>query len=446
MIEKATFLFRSNLALCLILAAGSVLSSCGGNNAQAQNKGNPPPPRVEVVEVRPAETSIYAEYPAQTYARDRVEIRGRVDGYVEQWRFRPGQFVKAGEVLYVLDLRPYQAQVQQAEGNLQQAHADLLNAQQQTSLLQAEANLAAARANLVRAQQDHERLIPLVAEDAAAKQDLDAAVATLRSAESNVRANEAAVTQARLNTQTQIQSTEGRVQTQTASLRTARLNLGYATITSPISGLVGDTQVPIGGLVTANASQPLTTVVPLDPIWVRFQVSEASYLAFQRRRGGAATERPTLHLVLAGGAEFPYEGHIENTLNQVDPRTGTLEVQAKFPNPQRLVLPGQFARVRFETERRENALMIPQRAVQQNQSIQTVFVVGNGNKIAVRPVRTGPRVGDKWVIEKGLQPGDRVVVEGVLTVRPGAVVTPEPFKNDVGQRNPPAGNAQKGGD
>lgn len=405
-----------------------MLSGCS-SNAQQKGMPAPPTPTVETITVKPGVADIFVEFPAQTYARNQVEVRGRVDGYIERWMFKPGQLVKAGQPLYVLDLRPYQAQLQQAQGNLKQAQAELTNAQQQTSLLQAEANLAAARATLVRAQQDHERLKPLVEQDAAARQDLDAAVAALRSAESSVRANEAAVAQARLNTETQLEGAQGRLDTQRGVLRTAQLNVQYGTIASPISGIVGDTQVPVGGLVTANSSVPLTTVVPLDPIWARFKISEAQYLEAQERITTIG-RKASVQLLLADGSVFPHRGTLENTLNQVDPRTGTLEIQASFPNPERKLLPGQFGRVRFETERRENAILIPQRAVQQNQSIQAVFVVGAGDKIEVRPVKTGVRVMDDWVIEKGLNAGDRVVVEGLLSVRPGIVVRSVPYRRD----------------
>ena len=252
-----------------------------------QNAPAPPPPTVEITTVAPEDTPIFAEYPAQTYARDLVEVRARVDGYIDKWLFKPGQQVQAGQPLYILDLRPYRAQVEQAQGSVHQAEADLSFAKQQVSLLQAEANLEAARANLIKAQQDFERLKPLVQQDAAAQQDLDAATAALRAAESNVRANEANVKQARLNTDTQVQSAEGRVQQQRGSLSTANLNLHYGTVRSPISGRVGDTLAPVGGLVTANSAQPLTTVVPLDPIWVRFKLSESQYLEYERLKHSA---------------------------------------------------------------------------------------------------------------------------------------------------------------
>ena len=410
----------------------AVFSLCtAGCVSQAQQKTQaPPPPTVEIMQTSLGGAEIFAEYPAQTYARNQVEVRSRVDGYIEKWLFRPGQQVSAGQPLYSLDLRPYRAQLQREQGNLTQAQAELTNAQQQTSLLQAQANLAAAKATLVRAQQDYDRLKPLVEQDAAARQDLDAAVATLRSAESSVRANEAAVAQAKLNTDTQLLGAKGRVQTQEGALRAASLNVEYGTIKAPLSGLIGDTLVPVGGLVNANAQQPLTTIVPLDPIWVRFKLSEAQYLEFHKSLLGRNKPKSPLQLLLSDGTTFPRGGTIENTLNQVDPHTGTIEVQARFPNPERTLLPGQFGRVRLETEQRHDVILIPQRAVQQTQNLQTVYVVGAGNKIEVRVVKTGPRIGNDWIIEQGLESGNRVVVEGLLTVRPGVVVNPVPWRKD----------------
>jgi membrane fusion protein (multidrug efflux system) len=420
----------------LFLPAAAFLAGCA---PRAESHAQAPPPTVEITQASPGEADIYTEYPAQTYARDMVDVRGRVEGYIEKWLFRPGQEVRAGQPLYILDLRPLQAQVQQAQGNLKQSEADLDFARRQVSLRQAEANLAAAQSNLVKAQQDYDRLKPLVEQDAAAKQDLDAAAAALRNAEASVRANQATVEQTRLTTETQVQSTEGKAGAQRGALSTAQLNLQYGTITAPISGLIGDTLTPVGGLVTPNSAQPLTTIVPLDPIWVRFKMSEAQVLELRRN---PAKNGPALELILADNSRFPHTGKIANTLNQVDPRTGTLEVQAEFPNPEHRLLPGQFVRVRYIAEHRTGVILIPQRAVQQNQSVQTVYTLGAGNVVEARVVKTGPRVGESWLIEQGLKPGDRVIVEGLLTARPGAVVHPIPFRENTAGGPPSAGQGK----
>ena len=423
---------RIFIASAGLLLTAITFSGCTSQAQQTKGEAPPPSPTVEIATVNPQDTPIFSEYPAQTYARDLVEVRARVDGYIERWLFKPGQQVSAGQPLYILDLRPYRAQLQQAQGSVKEAEADLTFAKQQVSTLEAEANLEVARANLVKAQQDYDRLKPLVEQDAAARQDLDAATAALRAAQSVVRAREATLEQTRLSTNTQVQAAEGKLQQQRGSLSTANLNVQYGTVRSPIAGRIGDTLVPVGGLVNANSPQPLTIVTPLDPLWVRFKISESQYLEYERLQREAKGNGPALELFLADETKFPHPGRIENTLNQVDPRTGTLEVQARFPNPQKTVLPGQFARVRFQTKQRQDVLMVPQRAVQQNQSIQVVYTLAANNTVEARPVKTGERVGNDWIIEQGLRPGDRVIVEGVLSVRPGITVQPTQYKAEPG--------------
>jgi membrane fusion protein (multidrug efflux system) len=380
------------------------------------------------MEVRPADFPIISDFAAQTYARDMVEVRGRVEGYIEQWLFQPGAVVRAGQVLYVLDLRPYEAIVEQARGNLSQSEADLEFAQNQVSLLQAQANLASAEANLLKARQDYERLTPLVAADAASKQDLDAAMAALTANEANVRANKANVDQTALSTRTQVDAMKAKVESMRATLRMAELNLQYGTIRAPIDGRIGDSLIPVGGLVTPNSPQPLTTIVPLDPIWVRFKATEAEYLSWMRRGEKMLGDGVPMTLILADNVEFPSKGRIENSLNQIDPKTGTLELQARFPNPGRTVLPGQFGRVRIQVAERKSAIAVPQKAVQQLQDMQAVYTVGPDNRVLMRAVTTSYRYGSLWLIEQGLQPGERVIVEGQLKVRPGVRVQPEPYR------------------
>jgi membrane fusion protein (multidrug efflux system) len=387
-----------------------------------------PPPRVSVIKAGVEDVSIYREYAAQTYARDMVEVRGRVDGYVEKRLFEVGADVKPGQALYILDLRPYQAEVQKARGDVAESEANFEFAKRQVALAQAEADLAQAQANLLKARQDVQRLRPLVKEDAASQQDLDNAAAALQANEANVNARKANVEQARLLTLNQIDAGKAKVEANLARLRTAELNLQYATIYAPIGGRIGDSLIQVGGLVTKNAAQPLTTIVPLDPIWVRFKISEAEYLAYGRwgsdRQGAPA---PPLELILADNTRYPLRGRIENAVNQVDPRTGTLELQATFPNPEHRILPGQFGRVRLQTDQKKDAILVPQKAVQELQGFQSVLTVGPDNKVLGRTIITSGRIDDRWIVEQGLKPGDRVIVEGVQKARPGTVVSPQPY-------------------
>jgi membrane fusion protein (multidrug efflux system) len=415
---------RTALLAASLLPIALATVSCD-SGAPATAAAQAPPPLVEVMTATTRNVPIFSEFAAQTFARDRVEVRARVDGYIEKWLFKPGDHVTAGQTLYVLDLRPYRAAVDEAAGNVKQTEADVQFAKNQVALLQAQANLAAAQAAEVKAQQDFDRLKPLVEQDAAAKQDLDTAATALTAAKANVRAQQASVDQTKLSASTQIESTQGKLDAQRGALETAQLHLQYGTITAPITGVIGDTQAPVGGIVTANSAQPLTVIVPLDPMWVRIQMSENQYLAYGKRK---ASGQGDLQLILADGSIWPHTGRIESILNEVDPKTGTLEVQARFPNPEGRLLPGQFGRVRFQTDERKDAILVPQRAVQQVQSLQTIYTVGPGNKVEARAVTTGDRVGDDWIIEQGLKPGDSVIVEGQMRIHPGIPVTPKPYE------------------
>src|ERR1700704_4536206 len=237
----------------ILLATLAIGLMVAGGGKAATKSTAPPPPEVGVIHVMGEDVSTYREYPARTYARDLVEVRGRVDGYVDRRTFDIGSDVRAGQVLYVLDVRPYEAEVERARGALAQARADI----------------AQAEASLVKARQDVERLEPLVREEAAPKQDLDNAVAARQAGEAAVAARKATVEANR------------------AMLRTADLNLEYATIRAPISGGGAHSLWQVGGLVTKTSPQPLTTIVPLDPVWVRFQVSEAELPLFARAHSGA---------------------------------------------------------------------------------------------------------------------------------------------------------------
>ncbi len=412
------------IAVILCLAAGGCQRSSGTANAA----GPPPAPLVSVVTLKPEDVAIYSEYTAETYARDMVEVRGRVDGYIEQRLFQTGADVKAGQVLYILDRRPYQADVAKAQGDLEQNQASHEFAQHQVALLQAEADLKQAEANLLKAKQDVDRLQPLVKEEAASQQDLDNAVAALQANEANVNSRKANVQQMKLSTQAQIDTTSAQIDSTKAQLAAAQLNLEYATIRAPISGRIGDSLIQVGGLVNKTSATPLTTIVPLDPIWLRFKVSEAEYLGMQKSADEARVLQRPIELVLADGSVHPYPGHFQNTVNQVDPKTGTLELQATFPNPQHTILPGQFGRVRLKTNERKGVLLVPQRALLDLQGSQSVYAVDANNKVLAHNVVVGERIGERAIVLQGLKPGDRVIVEGVQKVRPGVTVSADVYR------------------
>ena len=263
-----------------------------------------------------------------------MEVRARVNGYIEERRFNAGNIVKQGDILYRLDDRPYKAQVDQAKGDLAQRQAELQFAQEQVQVLEAQAQLEQARAEVLRQQINVNRLVPLVAADAAPQQSLDDARQFLAAAQASFEARQANLEQAKITARTQIDSRRGTAEAAKAALDEAELNLGYATIRAQIGGRVGDTTVEVGGLATSNSVQPLTTIIPLDPISVKFNVSEVEYLNYIQSGGTFETGRQIpLRLILADGRVYPREGRIRRELNQVDPRTGTLQLQAEFPNP-----------------------------------------------------------------------------------------------------------------
>jgi len=358
------------------LAAVLALSACGGKEVAP-----PPPPEVVVIEAVQKDVPVFLEMVGQTRGSQDVEIRARVEGYLDRFFFTEGAFVKKGDRLYQIDPKPFQA-----------------------ALAQAKANLATAQARLNQMTITVNRLTPLEAQKAVSRQELDNALANQDAARAQVDAGQATVDN-------------------------ATLNLGYTSIASPIDGVVGTTLVKAGNLVGRGESTLLTTVSQVDPILFRAGISEAEYLRIARRaeelRAARGDEKTAIQLLLADGTIHSQTGHVEAVERAVDPTTGTLAVQFTFPNPDRLLRPGQYGRARFEIEVRKDALLVPQRAVQELQNLYSLAIVGPDNKVTFHNVKVGPRVDSLWVIEEGLKPGDRVVVEGLQRIREGSTVSPK---------------------
>jgi len=334
---------------------------------------------------------------------ENVEIRARVEGFLDKMAFTEGSLVRKGDLLYQIDPKDLQAAVANAKGNL-----------------------ATAQARLAQATTDVHRFKPLVAKQAVSQQELDNALA----------AQDAATAQ---------------VDAQKAALEKAQIDLGYATITSPIDGLIGTTQVKTGNLVGRGESTLLVTISQIDPILFKAGMAEAEYLRVARRlqeaRAAGSTAAPVpIQLILADGTVHPHEGRLDAVERNIDPTTGTLALQIKFPNPERLVRPGQYGRVRFVVDEKKGALLVPQRAVQELQGLYSVAVVGADNKASFRNVKVGPREGSLWVIEEGLKPGERVVVEGLQRLREGAVVAPKPAPAEAESAQVPPAGASKAGE
>jgi membrane fusion protein (multidrug efflux system) len=371
---------RAFMGSCLVLLG----ASCGGKHAPTA----PPPPVVSVAEVARRDVPLYSEYAGTLDAYVNAEARARVQGVLLEQRYIEGAYVKAGQLLFVIDPKPYEA-----------------------AKLQAEGALAQAKAALEKANADVARDTPLVAKQAVSRQDLDDAIAAKDSAIG------------------QVASAQGRLQA-------ALLDLGYTRVASPIDGIAGIAQVRIGNLVGQGDPTLLATVSQVDPMRVVGTLAEREYLGLARRiaeferitaqRGGAAPpDAKVIELVLADGSVFPHTGRFAIFGTQVNPATGTLTVQALFPNPDQLLRPGQYGRVRLEQDIKA-AVVVPQRAVTQVQGQDQVAVVDSGDKVALRPVTLGPTSGAFVVVASGLAPGERVVIDGVDKVHAGLPVTAKP--------------------
>jgi len=391
---------------------------------------------------------IYEEAVAQTIALQTVSLRAQIAGTLEQVLFKEGTEVKRGQMLFVIDQRPYVAALQSAQAQLATARAALQQALQQVQLRQAQAQLAALQATLVNAQGQVKRDEYLVAQQAIAQQQMDNDVATAKAAAANVAAQEAAVKNTALSTQIGIEQARAGVQQAQAAVTQAQLNLVYTTVRAPVDGIVSLLSVDQGNLVAVN--QQLATLSSVDPIIAQFPLSEVTFLGLSKRTAPAARDRgvavqpaASFQLILPDGSVYAHPGTYRTVNNAVNSQSGTILVQALFPNPERLLRPGMYAQVRLKTQDRPNTVLVPQSAVQEVQGAKTIFVVGPDNSVAVRTIIEGGPYGPFFVVLSGLQAGERAIVEGVQKVRPGAKVAP---RLRPAPPTPPAGLSSPGGD
>jgi membrane fusion protein (multidrug efflux system) len=353
------------------LAAGLVVlaSGCRRGNAGARAF---PPPEVSVLAVSPHTVAETFEFPGEVAPFRRVEVRSRVEGIIEQRPFTEGAMVEPGQLLYRLDKVRYDAAFRSAQARLQNA------------------------------KQTFERIEPLLAQHAVAQQEVDNAQAAYAAAQ--------------------------------AAVDQARKDLEDTDVKAEIEGRVGRTHMEVGGRVTGSADL-LTTIDRLDPVYVTFQPSSQQLLQWRQNPGWRSLIEPgsrlEVQVVLPDGTVLPRTGRLDFVAPSLDEATGTQEFRAVFQNPDRLLLPGQFVRVRLVGFAREGALAVPQRAVQTGMGRQYVYVVGKGDTVQTRDVQAGPWAGDRWIIERGLQAGDRVIVDGIQKVAPGRTVTPVPFADST---------------
>jgi len=396
LIQRLSIRLSPMLVPCFLLAVGV---GCSKTEAPP-----PPPPEVQVAAVVQKDVPIYTELVGATLGSEDVEIRARVEGYLVSVNFTEGSFVKKGQLLYKIDPQPLQA-----------------------ALAQAQANLETARAGLDKTNNDVNRYKPLAEQKAVSQQELDNALSAQQAAQFQVTAYGAQVDK-------------------------AKLDLAYTTINSPVDGLIGTTQKKVGALVGRGENTLLNTISQVNPILFRCAIAEAEYLRLARL--GAVKDRSSeknfgVELILADGTIFNHKGRLDAIERAVDASTGTLTGQFSFPNPERILRPGQYGKARFVTDFKQDALLVPQLAVQEIQGLYSVMVVKPDATVEQRMVKAGERVGNLWIIDSGLKPGEKVIVEGLQKVKPGVQVVAKTVKPEeetsLAPNAPPAESKAKAG-
>jgi len=354
-------------------------------------------PDVLVVEVERKDVPVYGEWIGTLDGYSNADVRAQVTGYLSRQAYQEGSFVKQGQLLFEIDPRPFQAALDQAQGQLAQAKASLANAE----------------AVQVRTQLDVNRYTPLAKEQAASQQDLDNSVQNNLAAKANV------------------ETAKAQIQTYEAAVENARINLGFTRLIAPIDGVAGQAELQVGALVNPS-SGPVTSVSTLDPIKVYFTVGEPQYLAWRKRYPTESSRQEAdknlrLELILADGSTYAHTGTFYFADRQVNQSTGAIRLAGLFPNPGNILRPGGYGRVRAVIRNQQGALLVLQRAVTELQGSYQVAVVDGENKVAIRTVSLGESIGSQWIVTQGLNAGEKVVAEGVQKVRPGMRVNPKPF-------------------
>jgi len=401
--------------LAALALAGTALVGTVGCASNTNASSTPPPQDVEVAVVRQKDIPIEREWIGTLDGMVNAAVKAQVVGNLLTQNYVEGSFVRKGQLLFEIDPRPLQAAEDQAEGQLAQTKAQLLQAE--SGLLQARAQLTGAEANQHKAQLDEDRYIPLAQQQAITQQDLDNARQTNQSQKAQVGAAQAQVK----TSQAQIEASKAAVMAAAATVETAKVNLGFTKLLSPIDGIAGVATTQVGNLVGPSTSA-VTTVSTLDPIKANFTVNEQEYLSLTR---DSSMNHLELQLILSDGTVHPYKGRFSFADRQVNASTGAIQLTGLFPNPGNRLRPGLYGKVHASTGTRMRALLVPQRAVNEMQGNYSVAVVDPNNTIRFAVVRVGDRIGSDWIIEEGLKPGERIVTDGLFKIRPGAPVNPK---------------------
>lgn len=378
-----------------LLAIGLIVGAIYPKHVSGAQQGATPD--VEVVQVEQKDVPIFGEWIGTLDGFTNADVRAQVTGYLLRQSYQEGSFVRKGQLLFEIDPRPFQATLDQAEGQLAQATAQLANAE----------------AVQGRTQLDVERYTPLAKEQAASQQDLDNAVQNNLAAKASVA------------------TASAQIKTAEAAVETAKINLDFTRLIAPIDGIAGQAQLQVGALVNLSSS-PVTSVSTVDPIKVYFTVGEPQYLDWRKRyptdaTRAAADKNLRLELILADGSTYAQTGTFYFADRQVNESTGAIRIAGLFSNPGNVLRPGGYAKVRAVIRVQQDALLVPQRAISELQGGYQVAAVDDKNKVSIRTVKVGESVGNQRIIAEGLKPGERVIAEGVQKVRPGMQVNPKPF-------------------
>jgi membrane fusion protein (multidrug efflux system) len=358
----------------------SLFSACKKEEKQA-----PPPIPAPFITVVAKDVPIYKEFAAQTFGDLDIVLTARVDGILTGIHFKEGERVRKGQLLYTIDPLEYETKVEQVKGQV-----------------------ATSQSNLANAEEELKRIRPLADMNAVSKRELDAAVAKAKAARSNYESAQ-------------------------ASLRNQQLERSYCNILSPIDGVIGISNARVGDYISRMGnSSKLNTVSRLDKVRVRFTISEAEYLEYRKKKSLTSDSASNdIELLLSDGSVHPYKGVLNFADAKIDPTTGTMTIETTFPNPENNLRSGQFSKVRALIQNQKGAIAIPQKAVTELQGIYQVLIIDNENKIQVRIVEVGAKVGQDWVINKGLNVGDKVAIVGSLFIQPGSVVMPVPYSPEA---------------
>ncbi len=426
-IQSSPVTLGSKFCAALVLIAAFGVASCAQHDANSTDV-TPPPPDVVVAKVLKRSVPINATFQGTTGSIESVEVRARVEGVLESAPFKEGSLVQKGQLIFTLQKQKYQANVLSAQGRLLKAQGQLRDAEQTVPVQQAQATLEQKQAILEKNQITLARTIPLVKDKALPGKDLDNATQNVAAAKADVDVAKANLINARVNQTSNIESAKGEVLSAQGDLANAKLNLSYTDIYAPVTGLIGYLKYDVGNVVGGTGTEVLDTIDSIDPIKVNFGVDQNTYLAVAGSKGSATEQSlrdQEVQILLANGKPYQYRGRLYTVNPTIDQKTGTINVEARFPNPEHLLRPGQFARVQLVTAHQPDAILVPQEAVIQNQGQDNVYVVDAKNVAELRTVQLGPQYGQNVLVRSGLSAGETVIVKGTLKAVPGQKVVPK---------------------